>query len=137
MKIETIFLMKDGPERTAALASWVQHLYPEGSDPPVLVGGAAVVLHKGSIEVITIRPESLLVDRLRSLVFWRYREDGLNAFLLVWFQKEAISLSKVRSLAKDTTVLGAFESLWHLAGSAEKRKPRQSAIDEWLEQYLR
>lgn len=198
MKFEEILSMKDGPERTAALAHWVQHLYPQGISPPVLVGGAAVelytggayvtgdldfvgsvpatvrrslkdsgfnkegrhwiheageiflefpsavisegdekaILRRGGIEVITICPESLIIDRLRSLIFWNYREDGLNAFLLVRAQKESISPAKVSTLAKDADVKGAFESLWQLAGKNVKRKPSQRAVDDWLERYL-
>jgi hypothetical protein len=36
-----------GPRRTAGLAAWFQALYPEGTTPPVLVGGAAVELMTG------------------------------------------------------------------------------------------
>ncbi len=36
----------EGPDRTAALAAWLQSLFPEGS-VPVLVGGGAVELYTG------------------------------------------------------------------------------------------
>ncbi|MEO7793457.1 MAG: hypothetical protein ABIV06_01685 [Thermoanaerobaculia bacterium] len=36
-----------GPARTAALASWLQSLYPPGLRKPILVGGAAVELYTG------------------------------------------------------------------------------------------
>lgn len=36
--------LEPGPERTAAIASWIQGLYPENEQRPVLVGGAAVEL---------------------------------------------------------------------------------------------
>jgi len=39
-----ILQLADGPEKTAALAEWVQSLYSEDSPRPVLVGGAAVEL---------------------------------------------------------------------------------------------
>lgn len=45
--LETILQLPDGPPRTAALAEWVQGLYPEGTPRPVLVGGAAVELLTG------------------------------------------------------------------------------------------
>lgn len=41
-----IIKMREGPERTAAIAQWVQSLYREG-DIPVLVGGSAVELYTG------------------------------------------------------------------------------------------
>lgn len=94
-----------------------------------------VILRRGDIEVITISPESLILDRLRSLVYWRYKEDGLNAFLLVQAQKHAISPDRVRAIEKDREVLEAFEKLWRLAGATE-RKQNDRAIVDWLEQYL-
>ena len=39
--------LRTGPARTAALACWVQSLYPAGRRKPVLVGGAAVELYTG------------------------------------------------------------------------------------------
>ncbi len=38
-------LLPEGPKRTAAVAAWIQGLYP--SAPPILVGGAAVELYTG------------------------------------------------------------------------------------------
>jgi hypothetical protein len=38
-------LLPEGPRRTAAVAAWIQSLYP--SAPPILVGGAAVELYTG------------------------------------------------------------------------------------------
>jgi hypothetical protein len=35
----------EGPKRTAAVAAWIQSLFP--TRPPVLVGGAAVELYTG------------------------------------------------------------------------------------------
>jgi len=37
--------LPEGPRRTAAVAAWIQSLYP--AKPPVLVGGAAVELYTG------------------------------------------------------------------------------------------
>ncbi len=37
--------MKAGPIRTAALCKWIQNLYPDNEDKPVLVGGSAVELY--------------------------------------------------------------------------------------------
>jgi hypothetical protein len=41
---QKILTMAEGPERTAAIAQWLQALYPE-DDIPVLVGGGAVELY--------------------------------------------------------------------------------------------
>jgi hypothetical protein len=43
---ENVLKMVEGPERTAAIAQWLQALYPE-KDIPVLVGGSAVELYTG------------------------------------------------------------------------------------------
>ena len=50
MVIEQILALADGPPKTAALAAWVQGLFPVGS-MPVLVGGAAVELYTGGAYV--------------------------------------------------------------------------------------
>jgi hypothetical protein len=46
-KLQTILSLSRRPERTAALARWVQSLYPDSKDRPVLVGGAALELFTG------------------------------------------------------------------------------------------
>ncbi|MEJ2366928.1 MAG: hypothetical protein P8Z49_00895 [Acidobacteriota bacterium] len=47
MKLEKIISMADGPEKTSALAAWVQSLYAAEDESPVLVGGGAVELYTG------------------------------------------------------------------------------------------
>jgi len=46
-KLQTILSLSRRPERTAALARWVQNIYTPGEDRPVLVGGAALELYTG------------------------------------------------------------------------------------------
>lgn len=43
--MRTATRLPEGPKRTAAVAAWIQSLYP--TRPPVLVGGAAVELYTG------------------------------------------------------------------------------------------
>lgn len=50
-RLRTILSLTRRPERTAALAQWLQGLYPGEEDRPVLVGGAAVELLTGSAYV--------------------------------------------------------------------------------------
>jgi len=45
VKIEEILALDESPTRTAALVSWVQSLYEDEDDTPILVGGAAVELY--------------------------------------------------------------------------------------------
>lgn len=45
--IDLVLALPAGPARTAAIASWLQSLYPPGVRRPILVGGAAVELYTG------------------------------------------------------------------------------------------
>lgn len=45
MRFEKILALDEGPSRTAAVVSWIQSLYQNEDDAPVLVGGAAVELY--------------------------------------------------------------------------------------------
>ena len=46
-----ILRLPEGPARTAALVSWLQGLYEDETDKPILVGGAAVELYTGGAYV--------------------------------------------------------------------------------------
>ena len=45
VNIEEILLLEEGPRRTAALVAWLQGLFEDEDETPVLVGGAAVELY--------------------------------------------------------------------------------------------
>jgi hypothetical protein len=45
VEIEEVLKLDEGPERTAALAAWLQGLFTDDAAAPVLVGGAAVELY--------------------------------------------------------------------------------------------
>jgi hypothetical protein len=47
-ELSAIASLSDGLERTARLVAWIQSLYGEGEDRPILVGGAAGELYTGS-----------------------------------------------------------------------------------------
>ena len=47
MQLDEILSLPEGPQRTAATAAWVQGLFSEDSQIPVLVGGAAVEILTG------------------------------------------------------------------------------------------
>lgn len=47
VRFSEIVALPEGLARTAAIAAWVQGLYPPGERKPVLVGGAAVELYTG------------------------------------------------------------------------------------------
>ena len=198
MGFDEILSMGPAPKRTAALAAWLQGLYPEGADLPVLVGGAAVelytggayvtgdldfvgavppsvkrrllragfrkegrhwlheqgqiflefpgrslddgskpaILKTGRLEILIIGPEALLVDRIRRLVFWRHRQDGLNAVSLAWAQRRALSPAEVRRLARETEVRKAFEGLWNLVRRSGSKAPKAADIGLWIEENV-
>lgn len=45
VKLEEALALEDGPGRTAAIVSWIQSLYEQEDQTPILVGGAAVELY--------------------------------------------------------------------------------------------
>jgi hypothetical protein len=45
VEFDEILIRAEGPERTAALVSWIQGLFADGETAPILVGGAAVELY--------------------------------------------------------------------------------------------
>jgi hypothetical protein len=47
MKLDTALALPDGPERTTAIVAWIQSLFTEGAQVPILVGGAAVEIFTG------------------------------------------------------------------------------------------
>jgi hypothetical protein len=197
MKLTDLLSMEPSPMKTVSLAAWIQALYAEEGDPPVLVGGAAVELYTGGayatgdldfvgevppavqrkmleagfrkegrhwlheegqvflefparsldhgcrpvlfksgrFKIWIIGPEALLVDRLKSLVFWHHREGGANAFALAWAQRRVLSPREVRRLAVDTEVDRAFEGLWSLIQRAGAVPPSEAAVGRWIEEY--
>lgn len=189
----------EGPKRTAALAAWVQALYPAGVDRPALVGGAAVELYTGGayatgdldfvgevpskvasslraagfrkdgrhwvceahqifiefpasllsadeeralikvgrVDITTIRPEDVLLDRLRSLVFWKHWPDGVNAFLVAWAQRRALDQAYAEKRAREPELLAALKELFDLIELSAPRKPTRVAVDRWVRGVLR
>ena len=187
-----------GPRRTAAVAAWVQGLYPNEADRPILVGGAAVVLYTGGAyvtgdldfvgdvppavasalkgagfvkkgrhwiheasqiflefpatslapgteiavlevsrsSILTLSPEEVVLDRLQSLVYWKHKEDGINAFLVTWRNRKSMDWEKLQSRSEDASISATIRSLQSLVSSAPDRKPGKSAIKKWIESSI-
>jgi hypothetical protein len=76
VRFARILKLRPGPRRTAALAAWLQALYPDGAASPVLVGGAAVELYTSGayatsdLDFVGEVPESVAA-RLREAGFER------------------------------------------------------------------
>lgn len=47
MQLDELLLLPEGPRRTAAIAAWVQGLFQDEDQMPILVGGAAVEILTG------------------------------------------------------------------------------------------
>jgi len=83
--IADILGLKVGPERTAALAQWVQELYPSGKGRPVLVGGAAVELLTGGAHVTG---DLDFVGSVPSAVAQILKQAGFTREARHWFHEE-------------------------------------------------
>jgi DNA-binding XRE family transcriptional regulator len=104
----TAISQPEGPGRTAAIAAWVQSLFADENQVPVLVGGAAVeILTGGEIAMTTTTPQ-LTRRRPRSFVEWRQlrawgklpaRESNVPGYLLRTAREEA-GLTQSRLAAK-------------------------------------
>ncbi len=84
-KLQNILSLPRRPERTAALARWVQSLYTSGEDRPVLVGGAALELFTGGAY---ITGDLDFVGTVPSSVEDALREAGFGLFGRHWIHTE-------------------------------------------------
>lgn len=192
MELDRILALGDGPTKTAALAAWVQGLFPQGA-VPILVGGAAVELYTGGAyvtgdldflgrvpapvaralagagftrrgrhwvhepgqvflefpgdalgegeeavrlrvgryEVVTIRPEDALADRLGAWQHWGSMVDGVNAWLLFRAQRSVLNRARLR---RRVAAVGAEAALRALRGLA-RRLGRRDATNEEIERW--
>ena len=84
-KLKTILSLSHGVARTAALAQWVQSLYPDREGRPVLVGGAALELHTGGAY---ITGDLDFVGTVPPYVDKALREAGFRQFGRHWIHEE-------------------------------------------------
>jgi len=84
-KLKSILSLSQRPERTAALARWVQSLYASGQDCPVLVGGAALELFTGGAY---LTGELDFVGTVPPSVDKTLKEAGFGQFGRHWIHEE-------------------------------------------------
>lgn len=194
--LEQALRLPEGPKRTAAVAAWVQALFP--SRPPVLVGGAAVELFTGGsyttgdldfvgqvpagverafveagfrkegrhwirdkgkiflefpgsalqedessallnvdgIEVLVLRAEDMLVDRLAAWQFWRSETDAISAFLLWRAQSGNLDRRRLERLAMRRKVDSALSSLRGFMDQLGNRAPTERELESWAKTKL-
>jgi hypothetical protein len=100
-------LLPEGPERTAAVAAWVQSLYPSAPR------------------------EDMIVDRLAAWQFWRSTTDGASAFLIWKAQRERLDLKRLESLGRRRKVESAYKKLLAFATDASQRSVSPEALERW------
>ena len=88
--IHDIVVMPSRVERTQALAWWVQSLYTDEAEKPVVVGGAAMELYaKGAF----ISADLDFVGNVPPTVAYKLREAGFERIDRQWlFEEESVSL---------------------------------------------
>ena len=84
-KLKAILSLPQRPERTAALARWVQSLYPDREERPVLVGGAAMELFTGGAY---ITGDLDFVGTVTPSVDGALKEVGFGLFGRHWIHTE-------------------------------------------------
>lgn len=84
-KLQAILSLSRRPERTAALARWVQNLYTPGEDRPVLVGGAAMELYTGGAY---ITGDLDFVGTVPPAVAGALKEAGFRQFGSQWIHEQ-------------------------------------------------
>jgi len=97
VKIESILFLEDGPAKTAAVVAWIQGLFNDEVETPVLVGGAAVELYSagayttGDIDLVGSVP-SRVERTLRAAGFERHGRHWVHeaAQLFVEFPGRAL-----------------------------------------------
>lgn len=83
--LKTILSLSNQPERTAALAQWMQNLYAERGDRPVLVGGTAMELYTGGVY---LTDDLDFVGTVPPLVEAALKEAGFGQFGRHWIHEE-------------------------------------------------
>jgi hypothetical protein len=100
-------------------------------------GAEKAILIVGRQRILTLRIEDILLDRLRSLVVWKYKEDGLNAFRLAWIHRNSINWELLNLKADDANLHVAIRSLRNLVSNSRARRPEDRAVTDWLDEIGR
>lgn len=130
--IEQLIDGKSGAERLAALAEWVQGLYPEDTTQAVLVGGAAVELFTegayttGDLDFVGSVPKEVQL-RLRDSGFVRQGRHWIHEDLEVFLEFPATAL-EAGETSQTIEVLG---SIVRVIGLEELIVDRLAAWQFW------
>lgn len=97
-------------------------------------GESAAIVEVGVNQVLVVRLEDLVAERLATWQGWRSMVDGINAWLLYSLQETAIDRSRLRERVSDLGCEAAFASLLGLARRALRRDLRKGELEEWAMQ---
>jgi hypothetical protein len=98
-------------------------------------GFEPATLEVGPVSVLTVRPEDLVLDRLRSFVFWKHREDGMNAFRLIRAQRSVIDRKRLVRGAVEEEVRAALLPLLRLMPT-KGRGPSPAQVRRWMDEVV-
>jgi hypothetical protein len=141
VKISSILELRESPERTAALAEWLQSLYAD--DPPILVGGSAVELYtggayrSGDLDFVGSVPGAV-ADALVAAGFRRsgrhWVHEGAQVFLefpgsTLHIDDEVVDVrvgaSRVRAISPEALLVDRLAAWQHW-------KSAEDAVNAWL-----
>mgnify|MGYP001818900785 CR=1 FL=1 len=116
MNLKDALSQPDGPRRTAAIVAWIQGLFNEPEQAPVLVGGAAVeILTGGAYTTGDFDFVGSVPTSVRNIL----EKNGFNKSGRHWIHEAAqIFLESLR----------AFDSVW------ANTEPDPSALETWANQ---
>lgn len=112
MNFEDAISLAQGPERTAAIAAWVQSLFTDKNQVPVLVGGAAVEILTGG-------------------AYWKSGVDGANAFVLFRTRRTEIDDDRLNRRARESGFEPALDALRTFDADWSQCEPDAESLERW------
>lgn len=97
-------------------------------------GESAAIVEVGASQVLVVRLEDLVAERLATWQGWRSMVDGINAWLLYSLQQAAIDRNRLRERASELGCEPALASLLGLARRAVRRDLRKGELETWAMQ---
>jgi hypothetical protein len=91
----------------------------------------ALWLDIGGVRLLVISVEDLLVDRLGAWEYWQSSVDGVNAFVLLWEQRESIDVERLEQRVTRAGWKKAWQSLTEFAARWQSDEPPLEEIEAW------
>ncbi len=97
---------------------------------------SSALLNVDGIEVITLRAENILVDRLAAWQFWKSETDAINAWLLWRAQSGNLDRRRLERLATRRKIDTALRSLRAFVDQIGNRVPTNDELEAWAKSKL-